>query len=486
MERAAHRPPNFLVIISDEHRKDAMGCAWHPLVHTPHLDRLAARGTRFTNAYTSSPMCVPTRAALACGDYVHRTGFWDSATPYDGSAATWMHRVRDAGHEMVSIGKLHFRSGEDDNGFSEEILPMHVVGGVGWMAALLREDPPAYDAAAELAADSGPGSSSYTDYDLAITAAATDWIAARRNAERPWAAFVSLVSPHFPLRAPPEFYNLYADADFDLEPQQLPDHPEIRNLARFFDYERHFTAETRHAAMAGYFGLTSFLDDCVGEILATLEESGQAENTVILYLSDHGELLGDKGMWTKQVMYEASAGIPMILAGPGVPDGIVRNTAASIVDVAATALDVMLDTLDDSAPGLSLRQLAQDPDDADRTVLCEYHDGGSTTGAFMVRWGDWKYVCYPGMPPQLFNLAEDPSEDHDLGSDVSQRAAAARAEGASRLAAICDADAMNRQCFADQAARIEALGGIDVCRNAHLFNHTPTPAEQAAMREDGR
>ena len=486
MERAAHRPPNFLVIISDEHRKDALGCAWHPLVHTPHLDRLAARGTRFTNAYTSSPMCVPTRAALACGDYVHRTGFWDSATPYDGSAATWMHRVRDAGHEMVSIGKLHFRSGEDDNGFSEEILPMHVVGGVGWMAALLREDPPAYDAAAELAADSGPGSSSYTDYDLAIAAAATDWIAARRNAERPWAAFVSLVSPHFPLRAPQEFYNLYADADFDLEPQQLPDHPEIRNLARFFDYERHFTAETRHAAMAGYFGLTSFLDDCVGEILATLEESGQAEDTVILYLSDHGELLGDKGMWTKQVMYEASAGIPMILAGPGVPDGIVRNTAASIVDVAATALDVMLDTLDDSAPGLSLRQLAQDPDDADRTVLCEYHDGGSTTGAFMVRWGDWKYVCYPGMPPQLFNLAEDPSEDHDLGSDVSQRAAAARAEGASRLAAICDADAMNRQCFADQAARIEALGGIDVCRNAHLFNHTPTPAEQAAMREDGR
>ena len=486
MERAAHRPPNFLVIISDEHRKDALGCAGHPLVHTPHLDRLATRGTRFTNAYTSSPMCVPTRAALACGDHVHRTGFWDSATPYDGSAATWMHRVRDAGHEMVSIGKLHFRSGEDDNGFSEEILPMHVVGGVGWMAALLREDPPAYDAAAELAADSGPGSSSYTDYDLAITAAATDWIAARRNAERPWAAFVSLVSPHFPLRAPPEFYNLYADADFDLEPQQLPDHPEIRNLARFFDYERHFTAETRHAAMAGYFGLTSFLDDCVGEILATLEESGQAEDTVILYLSDHGELLGEKGMWTKQVMYEASAGIPMILAGPGVPDGILRNTAASIVDVAATALDVMLDTSDDGSPGLSLRRLAQNPDDADRTVLCEYHDGGSTTGAFMVRWGDWKYVCYPGMPPQLFNLAEDPSEDHDLGSDVSQRAAAARAEGAARLAAICDADAVNRQCFADQAARIEALGGIDVCRNAHLFNHTPTPAEQAAMREDGR
>ena len=394
-----------------------MGCAGHPLVRTPHLDGLAARGTHFTNAYTSSPMCVPTRAALACGDHVHRTGFWDSATPYDGSATSWMHRVRDAGHDMVSIGKLHFRSSEDDNGFSEEILPMHVVGGVGWMAALLREDPPAYGAAAELAADSGAGSSSYTNYDLAITTAATDWISARRDAERPWAAFVSLVSPHFPLTAPQQFYDLYADADFDLEPRPLPDHPEIWNLARFFDYERYFTADTRRAAMAGYFGLTSFLDDCVGRVL--------------------------------------------------------------------TALDVMLDTLDAGLPGLSLRTLARAPGDPDRTVLSEYHDGGSTTGAFMVRWGDWKYVCYPGMPPQLFNLAEDPSEDHDLGTDMSARAVAARAEGAARLAAICDADAVNRRCFADQAARIEALGGLEACRNARLFNHTPTPAEQQAMHDHG-
>ena len=226
-------------------------------------------------------------------------------------------RVRDADHDMASIGKLHFRSCEDDNGFSEEILPMHVVGGVGWMAALLREDPPAYGAAAELAADSGAGSSSYTDYDLAITTAATDWISARRDAERPWAAFVSLVSPHFPLTAPQQFYDLYADADFDLEPRPLPDHPEIRNLARFFDYERYFTADTRRAAMAGYFGLTSFLDDCVGRVLTALDDSGQADDTVVVYLSDHGELLGDKGLWTKQVMYESSAGIPLISGRPG-------------------------------------------------------------------------------------------------------------------------------------------------------------------------
>ena len=476
-------PPNLLVIISDEHRRDAMGCAGHRLVKTPHLDRLAARGTRFSNAYTASPMCVPTRAALACGRHVHQTGFWDSATPYDGTMTSWMHRLRDSGIETTSIGKLHFRSGADDNGFSREILPMHVVGGVGWAIGLLRDDPPAYDVTAELAADSGAGESSYTAYDRDITDAAVDWITSRPDAPsgRPWTGFVSFVSPHYPLTAPTEFYDLYRDADFDLTPQPVPDHPEIRTLASFFDYEAHFTDASRHPAMAGYFGLTSFLDACIGRVLTALEDSGQAENTIIVYLSDHGEMLGDKGLWTKQVMYEASVGIPMIMAGPGVPSGHVCNTAVSLVDMAATALDIMDRSADPDCPGQPLHTIANAPDDADRTVLSEYHDGGSSTGAFMVRWQNWKYVHYAGLPPQLFDLAADPGEMWDRGLDPAPDAVAARSEGARRLREICDADAVDRQCRADQQARIASLGGRKACREAFLFNHTPTPAEQAAM-----
>ena len=165
-------PKNLLVIISDEHRRDAMGCMGHPLVKTPNLDALAARGALFENAYTPSPMCVPTRAAIACGDHVHKLGHWDSATPYDGKIRSWMRQLRDGGVDVTSIGKLHFRSSDDDNGFSREILPMHVVGGVGWAVGLLRENPPSYDSAAELASDVGVGTSTYTDYDLEITAAA--------------------------------------------------------------------------------------------------------------------------------------------------------------------------------------------------------------------------------------------------------------------------------------------------------------------------
>ena len=110
--------PNILIIISDEHRKDAMGCAGDdPIVKTPHLDGLAARGTCFTNAYTPSPMCVPTRASIATGQYIHTIGNWDSASPYDGTARSWMHHLREHGIYTASIGKLHFRSAEDDNGF---------------------------------------------------------------------------------------------------------------------------------------------------------------------------------------------------------------------------------------------------------------------------------------------------------------------------------------------------------------------------------
>ena len=475
--------PNLLVIISDEHRRDAMGCAGHRFVKTPNLDRLAARGTRFSNAYTASPMCVPTRAALACGRHVHQTGFWDSATPYDGTMTSWMHRLRGSGIETTSIGKLHFRSGEDDNGFSREILPMHVVGGVGWTIGLLRDDPPAYDMTVELAADSGAGESSYTAYDRDITDAAVDWIASRPDAQsgRPWAGFVSFVSPHYPLTAPSEYYDLYRDADFDAGPQPVPGHPEIRTLASFFDYEAHFTDASRHAAIAGYFGLTSFLDSCIGRVLTALEDSGQAQNTIIVYLSDHGEMLGEKGLWTKQVMYEASVGIPLIIAGPDVPSNNIRTTAVSLIDIAATALDVMGLPADPDCRGRSLHALANEPDNEDRTVFAEYHDGGSSTGAFMVRWRNWKYVHYTGLPPQLFDLAADPEEMSDRALDQAPDAVAARSEGARRLMEICDADAVDRQCRADQAARIASLGGRKACQEAFVFNHTPTPSEQAAM-----
>jgi choline-sulfatase len=480
---------NFLVIISDEHRKDAMGCAGHPIVKTPNLDALAARGTMYDAAYTPSPMCVPTRAALAAGDWVHKTGNWDSATPYTGHPRSWMGQLRDAGREVVSIGKLHFRSGEDDNGFSEEILPMHVVGGVGWAVGLLRENPPPYDSAAELAGDVGVGPSTYTDYDLAITDAAEAWLADPARQEHPWAAFVSLVSPHYPLTCPEEWSALYDPADMDLPVgygQDIPDHPELRNIKDFFHYDDYFDEQKMREAKVAYYGLTSFMDDCVGRVLKALEESGQLENTVVLYVSDHGDMMGDQGFWTKQVMYEASAGVPMIAAGPVVPAGHRVATCTNLVDIAATAREVCAVPEDDASaelPGMSLRNIANAPDDLDRTGFSEYHDGGSKTGTFMVRWGHWKYVHYVGHSPQLFDLNTDPHEQVNRAVDGvnDPEVRAALIEGERRLREICDPEDINARAFADQRLKIAELGGEEACRTAFVFNHTPTPVEQAEL-----
>lgn len=123
------KPQNLVIIMSDEHSRYASGCYGHKLINTPNIDRLANRGTTFTQAYTPCPVCVPARAAFATGKYNHQIGFWDNADPYDGSIPSWHHRLRAAGHKVVSIGKLHFRSSNDDNGFTEEILPMHVIEG---------------------------------------------------------------------------------------------------------------------------------------------------------------------------------------------------------------------------------------------------------------------------------------------------------------------------------------------------------------------
>ena len=474
---------NILILMSDEHRRDAMGCAGHPLVKTPHLDALAAAGTRFSRAYTASPMCVPTRAALACGTYVHQNRYWDSATAYDASQPSWMHMLRDAGYETTSIGKLHFKSGRHDNGFSEEILPMHIVGEKGWVVGLLREDPPPYDSAAELAAEIGEGDTSYSEYDRAITDAAVDWLAAPERKQKPFAGFISLVSPHYPLKAPEAFFNLYDPATLPLPADSIPDHEEIMAMAGFFDYQRYFDEEKMRLAIAAYYGLVSFMDDCIGRMLAALDAAGLAEDTLIIYTSDHGELLGDHGMWTKQVMYEASAGIPLIMRGAGIPAGKVTANGAHLLDLASTALTLAGVDQPSDWPGQNLAAIANAAPDRSRTVFSEYHDGGSTTGAFMVVWDEWKLVWYSGRKPQLFNLDLDPGEYDDRADDPD--AAAALAEGKKRLFDICDPEAVSAMAFADQRAHIEALGGTEACLNTFVFNATPTPTEQARMSEEG-
>ena len=470
------RKKNVLILCSDEHARSALGCYGHPLVTTPTLDKLAGLGTRFTRAYTPSPICVPARACLATGTPVHENRCWSSAQPYRGQQESWMHRLRSGGHAVVSVGKLHYRSAEDDNGFSEEIMPMYLANeGKGWPQGLIRDPLPGFDETVEMAREAGQGESTYTEYDRRIAEAAEGWLDRypRRIRDKPWALFVSFVSPHYPLSAPPEFYDLYARRDLPPTIPARSEHPVITEMASFWDYDAHFDGEARDRGRRGYYGLCSFLDDNCRRVLEALEDSGAARDTLVVYLSDHGEMLGNHGFWGKSVMYEDSVGIPMILSGQGVAKGV-NDTPVSLTDIAATVEhEIGLKRPAATEPWQSrpLQSFIETPE-PEREILSEYHDGGSPTGFYMIRQGRWKYVCYAGdYPPQLFDLDADPDELHDLGSDPAHERTVETMDR--HLAAILDPEEVNAQAFADQAALIEDFGGAEAILAMPGFNHTP-------------
>ena len=477
------KPANLLFIMSDEHTRQALGCYGSSFMKTPNLDRLAGRGTRFASAYNNSPLCVPSRASLATGRYAHQTGCWDNGHPWDDSIPGWSHRLRQAGHRTVAIGKLHYRSTEDDNGFDEEIIPMHVRYGIGDLFGLLRDDPPSYGMIpASLARDAGPGESNHTDYDREITRTACDWLRddAPKWRDKPWVLFVSFVCPHFPLIAPQEFFDLYSADEVPwprlYSPEERSDHPAIIALNKSWNYDDYFDAEKVRIARAAYYGLCSFLDHNVGQVLAALDDGGLTADTRIIYTSDHGECLGNRGIWSTSVMYEESVGVPLIVAGADLPEGAVVETPVSLVDCYPTIVEGVGETLseaDCALPGRSLIDLASH-DEPDRVVFSEYHAGGSITGFFMVRNGHWKYVHYEGLAAQLFDLEADPGEEKDLANDADY--ADVRAACEAKLRTIADPEAVNARAFADQRATIMRHGGVDVVRErGHPGEHTVPP-----------
>ena len=471
-------PSNLLVLLSDEHQARALGCAGHPLVRTPHLDALAARGTRFTNAYTPCPICVPARAAFATGRYVHQTRLWDNAMPYIGQPRGWGHALQDAGVPVESIGKLHYRDAGDDSGFDRQHMPMHVVGGVGMVWASIRaEDQRIHGPRRMLGDHIGPGTSSYTDYDAAVTQRTCQWLRDKADTDQPWCLYVGLVAPHFPLVVPQDFYDLYPHDQ--LPPDKLHPrdgharHPWAEKQNAIMDSEAKFRSEDeRRDAIACYFGLCTWLDHNIGQILSALEASGQGGSTTVIYSSDHGDNVGARGLWGKSNLYQESTSVPMIMAGPGVPHGRCE-TPVSLLDLSAeiaSHFGARIDAADGIRP---LSHIMADPDDAERAVFSEYHAAGAVSGAYMLRKGRWKLHHYVGFPPELFDLSNDPEECDNLAPDPAYADTLAMMDAA--LRDICDPDAVNAQAFADQDQLIAAHGGRDAALALGAPGATPPP-----------
>lgn len=478
------KPQNLVIIMSDEHSRYASGCYGHKLITTPNIDRLANRGTTFTQAYTPCPVCVPARAAFAIGKYNHQIGFWDNADPYDGSIPSWHHRLRAAGHKVVSIGKLHFRSSNDDNGFTEEILPMHVIEGKGDLMGLVRENLPKRGMSWKMAKLAGPGESPYTLYDRQIAAEAQKWLhdASRDHHDKPWVLFVSFVSPHFPLTAPPEhYYRYYDDPRLPMpklyKKSERPAHPFLREYAESFNYDDYFeTDEDVRRAIAGYYGLCSFVDEQIGKVLDAIDRYGLREATRVVYTSDHGDNLGARGLWGKSTMYEESAGVPLIVAGEGIPSGVQSSVPATLLDLYPFIIDAVggdrSSMIDSDHPGVSIAEIANGAV-PQRTILSEYHGMGSTTGAFMVRDDRYKYVHYVSYPPQLFDLKNDPEELHDLGTDPAY--ADVRKELEKRLRSMLDPEEVDRRAKKRQAELLALNGGREAVIARGDLGFTPPP-----------
>ncbi|HYC48528.1 MAG TPA: sulfatase-like hydrolase/transferase [Burkholderiales bacterium] len=474
---------NLIFIMSDEHNKRVLGSSGHPMIRTPNLDRLAAQGTRFTNAYTNCPICVPARASFATGRYVHEHRCWDNAIAYDGRLPSWGHRLMQQGHRVTSIGKLHYvHSDPQRNGFDEEILPLHIVNGVGDLLGLIRDELPRRAGAAKLGPEAGRGESEYTKYDRDIAAETVKWLkrAATQRSDKPWALYVGFVSPHFPLIAPPEFYDLYPE---DKVPwpdmyEDRPQHPFTDAMRKCMCFDEPFDAAMVRRAITAYMGLVTFLDDNIGKILRALEESGLADTTRVVYSSDHGDNLGTRGMWGKSTMYEESAGIPLIMAGADVPKGSVCPVPVSLVDGFPTFIHALgAQHQDADLPGHSLLDIAQGyvPN---RTILSEYHAAGAITGTSMIRHRQFKYIHYVGMPPMLFDLERDPCERTDLGRNADYAAVVRECE--QKLRAIVDPEAVDAQARADQRAHIEKHGGVDAIMKRGTFRYSPPPGVKAA------
>ena len=471
-------PANLIVIMSDEHQARALGCAGHALVQTPNLDTLAARGTRCTQAYTPSPICVPARASFATGRYPHQTRLWDNAMPYDGSIPSWGHALQSQGIKVESIGKLHYRSEHDPAGFDVEHLPMMVAGNVGMVWASIRKEDQRIVGPKRMLGDYiGPGSSPYTDYDQAVVERSRAWLAEHAHDSQPWCLYIGLVAPHFPLVVPQPYFDLYPEHSLPavkLHPSQgHARHPWVEKQNAFMDSEALFTdAAERSRAMSAYYGLCTWLDHNVGQILAALDDHGLSDRTTVVYTSDHGDNLGARGLWGKSNMYEESVAVPMIIAGPDIPTGVC-STPVSLLDLSLTIAHHFGADLAAAAGTRDLRSIIASAPEPDRIIFSEYHAAGAVSGAFMLRKGRWKLIHYVGFADELFDLDNDPEELHNLAPQPEL--ANVRQDLHAELRRICDPDQVNAQAFDDQAALIERHGGRDAALKLGAPGATPAP-----------
>ena len=415
------RPPNILLIITDQHSSHIAGFAGNPYIETQALDALASRSTIFDAAYCQSPLCVPSRMSLWSGHYPHNIAAWANQSALPADCITIPQWLAQHGYTTASAGKMHFRGEEQLHGFQYRPYGDLVESSV----SCHQPDPPetADGRAQNHAIGRFPfaGATAIPEalhVDRIVTIESLSWLLEfiDENPDKPWFFCASYYRPHFPLTAPGRYVRKYQSMNlpYPALPEGYPDqlHPHDRFIVDDFDLTR-FSQEELDLALASYYAALDYVDDCIGELLENL---GDLANTIIIYTSDHGDLAGEHGLWWKRSYYEASARVPLLISGAGFNSEQRIKTPVELVDLFPTLCDFAGVAAPPELDGESLQPLLSG-DASKRTkqvARSELLGGNRNTRFRMVRDTRWKYVDFPDAPSRLFDLKNDPYETQDL------------------------------------------------------------------------
>jgi choline-sulfatase len=421
--------PNILFIMADQMAGPALPFYGHPLVKAPHLSTLAETGVVFENAYCSSPLCAPSRFSMMTGQLPSRIGGYDNAAELPASAPTLAHYLRAMGYYTCLSGKMHFVGPDQLHGFEERLTTDIYPSDFGWTPDWRQPEvrPSWYHNMLSVVQAGLCQTSNQLDYDeeVAFHAVRHLYNLARRRASgmddsRPFFLLVSFTHPHDPFAITPEYWNRYAHEQIDwptvppIPFDQLD--PHSQRLYRVSAMDQYAQTEERvRNARHAYYGAISYVDDKVGQLMEALALTGFQDDTIVIFVSDHGEMLGERGLWYKMSFFEWSARVPMIFHAPArfAPGRVGRNV--SLMDLLPTLVEIAggvdyHDVLD----GRSLQPLLHGADREDDTVLGEMLGEGAIAPLVMVRRGRYKYVYSEPDPEQLYDLEVDPHELENL------------------------------------------------------------------------
>lgn len=441
------KPSNILLIMADQLAPQFTGTYGHPLVQTPHLDALAARGTRFDAAYCNSPLCAPSRFSFMSGQYVTNIAAYDNACEFSASIPTFAHYLKLMGYQTCLAGKMHFVGPDQLHGFGErvttDVYPSDYAWTPDWERYEERIDKWYHNM--ESVREAGVAAATFQlDYDdeVAFFAQRKIFDYARNRAE-PFCLVASFIHPHDPYVARRKWWDLYDAAAIDMPKTTLADvadDPFSRRLRDGIEASRVVASEEEvRRARQAYYANVSYFDSKIGELVAALRDAELLDHTIVMVTADHGDMLGERGLWYKMNFFEHSARVPLVMAGPGIARGRVGN-ACSLVDLLPTMLDVGGMTgvekpeLGCGINGRSLLPLATGQHDPIDEAIGEYCAEMTGYPVIMIRRGSYKYIHCHSDPPLLFDLANDPDERVNRAADpaLAEVAASFAAEVAQR------------------------------------------------------